>query len=755
MSSSGAPLPAPPAYVEVDNDTNLSSAFEKLSLSKSPSDPSPETCLAQLKLLFAIQGMKEDVGYMDGLWGLWDSRAGPLDQSVQSVEGKMQDQQLQILSQLREKRWALFVARAVERYRAWWRLFGGRPLREDDMMVQNSTAYVEFPGSAGSEGIEWREEMLPPLDVLMVWHTHMLNPRAFLEDCMLAGLRGFWSTGMPWRLINTAITTSFAYNVTPACKTSWAALTGLAWSNADDPLTITLPCPRCTTNLQIPWTTCSNPPGYPFDGIPDLTGTGYGDGMSRLWPHAAGRRGSSHGNLQHRCGTCQTTLNKPLLCVAKFTNDANCLLNPTINRPMPGTLLDLRSGKPPLSPSATSWSASPPATFPNRLLKKRNDNPRMQVTGLVLSSTQPTMNDVREKVEKMVRRNGSGAGSGVYIRKMMARYWDNHSPFALDLCSAIMRQGVFVEKMHKIDWLHSPAARATMERLVAKYHRFFDIMAKYPHSVAVPTLDVDLAWHTHQLSPGAYYQYSVAKTEKFIDHDDKIDEDALSAHIAWTSKTYRDMYGEVYSECTCWYCEAVRTAVINPIGRLLGISTQEQVAENFHASGQARLHPPDKSAHISSHNAVKTAPDLTIAKPRREVVERRIAERHRRRIDESYEKARKRAELKGRTIPPKGEYYTHWGFPYAYYGPYISPVWYTPGLYDGDSPGQMAGCGEGASGACAAGTCGGTVASRGCGSSGAGGGADGGSSGGGCGSGGGSGGGGGCGGGGGGGGGGC
>jgi hypothetical protein len=165
MSSAGTPLPVPPAYAEVDNDTNLSSAFEKLSLSNSPSDPTPETCLAHLKLLFAIQGMKEDVGYTDGLWGLWDSRAGPLEhgQSVQSVEGKIQDQQLQILSQLREKRWALFVARAVERYRAWWRLFGGRPLREEDMMVQNSTAYVEFPSSVGSEGIEWREEMLPPL----------------------------------------------------------------------------------------------------------------------------------------------------------------------------------------------------------------------------------------------------------------------------------------------------------------------------------------------------------------------------------------------------------------------------------------------------------------------------------------------------------------------------------------------------------------------------------------------------------------
>jgi hypothetical protein len=398
------------------------------------------------------------------------------------------------------------------------------------------------------------------IDVLMVWHTHMLNPRAFLEDCMLSGLRDFWSTGMPWRLIHASITTSFAYTVTSACKKSWTALTGLAWSNADDPLTTTLPCPRCTTNLQIPWTTCSRPSTHPFDGIPDLTGTGYGDG-----------------NLDHRCPTCQTTINKPLLSVSKFIMNVNALLNPTTNRPMPGTLLDFRDGTPTLSPSS-SWRGSPASTFPNRLLKKRNDNPKMQVTGLISSDggAQPTMHDVRTRLAKMVRRYGSGASSGVYMRKMMARYWENHSPFALDLGPAVMRQGVFVEKMYKLDWLHSPTARETMERLVGKYQRFFDIMAKHQHAVAVPTLDVDLAWHTHQLSPGAYYRYSVAKTSRFIDHDDKIDEDALSAHFAWTSKVYQDTYGEVYSECTCWYCEAVRTAVINPLGRLLGISSQEQ-----------------------------------------------------------------------------------------------------------------------------------------------------------------------------------
>ena len=29
----------------------------------------------------------------------------------------------------------------------------------------------------------WIEQELPPLDVLMVWHTYLLNPTWYAEDC--------------------------------------------------------------------------------------------------------------------------------------------------------------------------------------------------------------------------------------------------------------------------------------------------------------------------------------------------------------------------------------------------------------------------------------------------------------------------------------------------------------------------------------------------------------------------------------------
>jgi hypothetical protein len=117
------------------------------------------------------------------------------------------------------------------------------------------------------------------------------------------------------------------------------------------------------------------------------------------------------------------------------------------------------------------------------------------------------------------------------VRKMMSRYWDNSSPFALDLVGAVVRQGEFVEKMHNIDWLHSPALPATMTRLILKYERFVEILDDSAN-MAVPTLDVDLAWHTHQLNPPSYLNYVLSKTRQFIDHDDKIAETTLNDAFA-------------------------------------------------------------------------------------------------------------------------------------------------------------------------------------------------------------------------------
>lgn len=291
--------------------------------------------------------------------------------------------------------------------------------------------------------------------------------------------------------------------------------------------------------------------------------------------------GYGDGNFSHTCPSCDKIIAKEVLSLSKFIKDSSLVLSKSV--PMPGTILSMASGTPEIVPEPP-YSLIYSRTFPNRMIQFEL---RSKILELINPQAQnPSMVDVRELIEKttkdgqVIRKlygNYSRARRAILpregkmaTRKMMSRYWENFSPFALDLCGAVMRQGVFIDKMVKLDWLHSPAARATMSRLITKYDRFIGIMKKHPDKMAVPTLDVDLAWHTHQLTPRDYYAFTTKLTGKFIDHDDKIDENALSEAFEWTTKTYQNLYNEVYSECTCWYCEGksssppILTKLIHP-----------------------------------------------------------------------------------------------------------------------------------------------------------------------------------------------
>lgn len=120
----------------------------------------------------------------------------------------------------------------------------------------------------------------------------------------------------------------------------------------------------------------------------------------------------------------------------------------------------------------------------------------------------PSINNVRDAFEAGLRNVGilrKVRGSQyvgrikqaekVSVRRMMSRYWNNSSVFSLDLIGAVIRQGSFIEKMHALDWLHSPTLKSTMSRSIIKYSRYFEILKRHPRNVAVPTLDVDLAWY--------------------------------------------------------------------------------------------------------------------------------------------------------------------------------------------------------------------------------------------------------------------
>lgn len=154
---------APPSYAATDpinapidgpTAEELSAAFSSLRLSDTPpAFPTADHCLAHLKLLSAFHALKEDVGYTDGLFNLWDAKCELLENTDEA------------LAKMREKRWVLYIARAVERFEDWW--LKDLCNREDSKrleckeMAANVLKFTEFPNRGRVRS--WTTSMLPPL----------------------------------------------------------------------------------------------------------------------------------------------------------------------------------------------------------------------------------------------------------------------------------------------------------------------------------------------------------------------------------------------------------------------------------------------------------------------------------------------------------------------------------------------------------------------------------------------------------------
>lgn len=280
----------------------------------------------------------------------------------------------------------------------------------------------------------------------MVWHAHMLNPRAFLEDCMRFGMATVWTAGMPWRLVNDAIDTGFNYRPGDDSVQAWENTTGRPWDNVEDSLTKEIKCPACNASDDVLWTTC----GMPEDSkepSPGLVGNGYGDG-----------------GFTCVCQTCSLTINRGTLELSKFVKDVEALL--LRNLPMPGTILDAMKGVPQVLSSIETIRNTHERIFPNVMIKAQLRSPILDLLRPDKARAQPpSMENVRVLIEETLQdqtimdkiqgfsgsqRSRATKRERVAIRKMMSRYWGNHTPFALELGGAVLRQGAFSEKMQKV-----------------------------------------------------------------------------------------------------------------------------------------------------------------------------------------------------------------------------------------------------------------------------------------------------------------
>lgn len=128
-----------------------------------------------------------------------------------------------------------------------------------------------------------------------------------------------------------------------------------------------------------------------------------------------------------------------------------------------------------------------------------------------------------------------------------------------DMVAAVQRQLKFAHKMHNAKWLGSPFAGQILETAIRRYQMFFTLIAEHPGGSLSPTPDIDLVWHTHQLSPKRYGLYSAMNANgKFVNHNDNVDKPVLRVAFESAKTLFRERFGSEYQVCYCESCMVSR-----------------------------------------------------------------------------------------------------------------------------------------------------------------------------------------------------
>lgn len=135
----------PPAYTSNVLETDVETPTSMLANLRITETvvPSINQCIAHLRLLEAFHKLREDIGTQDGLFGLNDA--------VATINGVTDDT---ALFMIREKRWAVFVCQAVERFTVWY-----DKCVPTQIVPQSIASAISYAGTP----MEFTESQLPPL----------------------------------------------------------------------------------------------------------------------------------------------------------------------------------------------------------------------------------------------------------------------------------------------------------------------------------------------------------------------------------------------------------------------------------------------------------------------------------------------------------------------------------------------------------------------------------------------------------------
>ncbi|KZP09938.1 hypothetical protein FIBSPDRAFT_759154, partial [Athelia psychrophila] len=418
-------------------------------------------------------------------------RFSDLRQQVESIEGN-QDFRIPASAQALEPelRWTWFVTLAVDRFERWAKA------------MQYNIAV---------------DESLPPLDVAMVWHAYLLNPGWYSEDTTrIPELSSLMTQSGTFTEAIVRGDEAHIFNAPPseARIQAWVKTTSSPFDPLDSAaitLNRTFQCPECRSAVSAPFITAD--------------GKGYA------------QKNFSIDCPSSTCGLCD--INKSKLGVFKFAHDIS-----TPGRLLAGTVY---------TPTDAADTARG-ALVTNAIMHGAPFNTKIKfpATGMLWGIEHQALFYRLCKGSPATLMTFAGAAMKDGGGKLIMGAYTDDSIFSIDLVGAVLRQGSFVKKMQVLRWtepgfFHDPEDEVVLQHSVARYHRFIDLIASSPGAFFVPTLDIDLAWHTHQLFAGKYMKNMKKYVDRYVDHDDNLEEGHLSTSFDFTCRAWQSRFYVAYT----------------------------------------------------------------------------------------------------------------------------------------------------------------------------------------------------------------
>ncbi|KAI9302917.1 hypothetical protein BJ944DRAFT_289790 [Cunninghamella echinulata] len=324
---------------------------------------------------------------------------------------------------------------------------------------------------------EWRyEEYLlnynklctkpPPLDIAFLWHVHMLSPFHYYEDLILRfQIPEVFKRSLP--LYDIRMVGDNPYPIPPE-----------KWNEVfdDEPFILTKQnmnngtykrkCYNCQSIIELPWSVYTtyrfgkNTALFPHDGCGPAEGINFLD-ITRM--------------------KLEADLFKPIPAVAGtlLTSD--------------GTIKD----------------------YPNRMI------PFVKRISVIIPKNELDF-AYEKQLNELLKFHGEKYeyDANELLYAIRTCYQGNPSPFSIDLLHGVARQRRFYDDIMDVNWERSQGFVLGIRH----YHDFLALLHMNPYLRAVPTLEIDVAFHTHMMHSYEYRKFMLNHLGRVINHDDDVPE---------------------------------------------------------------------------------------------------------------------------------------------------------------------------------------------------------------------------------------